>query len=163
MLKLSIPIAAILLTCQRASAQEHDYSVTAVKDTDKATLVVQDQTLRVRIQSASGIGVVKLVSNTSNHEWPSTVELVIVDNAGRALRELEGFSIQGNNFRVTGSRRESGQMTCVRRGENPGEVKKTRKIDVRVKKAAGEMQVVIPGSLLSNESAVRIQWIDYYR
>ena len=144
---------------------EGDYSVVLGKQTDSVEFAMKGRNLEIEILSPGGIGRLELRVEKEGEAWPEAVVLVLRSEAGKPLKELEGFSVSGTKVRIQGSRRTSGKMDCheVGPGGQGGGKHNPRKVKVLVEKTATAMRVTIPGRLLKGESGIKIQWVDYYR
>ncbi|NIP93202.1 MAG: hypothetical protein GWO24_07000 [Akkermansiaceae bacterium] len=161
-----VQVALLLGLGLPGHAEDPAYAISLGKPTDEVELTRKGESLELKIKSPAGIGRAKLSLRRKGLKWPESIVLLIRLEDGKPLRELEGFSLQGRSFRVSGSRRTSGKMDAF--DLKPEEKKPAvdagpRKVDVRVAKTREAMRVVIPGALLAGESEVRIQWIDFYR
>lgn len=157
---ISLILSLTLIMCARA--QTEGYSVVIGTGTDSAETSVENDQLTVKIRSTRGIGRLELRAPKKQTRWPKTVVLSLQIKDGKPLKNLEGFTLNGEKIRIAGSLRTSGAMDC-HEVKPEGKKGPTRKVPVLVEKTGKTLKVTIPGSLLEGEASVKIQWIDFYR
>ncbi|GAA5510237.1 hypothetical protein [Novipirellula caenicola] len=150
-----------------ASAVER-YSLTLEKPHrpgDRGEITLSDEQLQVKILSSTGIGKLKLHRSATETSWPQTIVVLLQYASGDPLSELEGFTLRGESNLIQGSRRTSDAMDHFILTDEGTKFQNlpARKAKIRVSRTKEAMRVEIPGKLLSEETKIEIQWIDYYR
>ncbi len=135
------------------------------KSDDRGEIKLTDKQLQIQIFSSVGIGQLKLHRSAAETSWPQTVVLLIQHKPGKPLAELEGFTLRGKSILIQGSRRTSGAMDQFILTDEGAKFQNlpSQKANIRVSRTKDAMRVEIPGELLSAETEIEIQWIDYYR
>ncbi|WP_345326715.1 hypothetical protein [Novipirellula rosea] len=135
------------------------------KSDDRGEIKLTDKQLQIQIFSSVGIGQLKLHRSAAETSWPKTVLLLIQHKPGKPLAELEGFTLRGKSILIQGSRRTSGAMDQFILTDEGTKFQNlpSQKAKIRVSRTKDAMRVEIPGELLSAETEIEIQWIDYYR
>ncbi|WP_040769282.1 hypothetical protein [Novipirellula maiorica] len=167
------PLAALLLivlslTSPLNASDVERYSLTmdkTKKPGDRGEITLADEQLQIQIFSSTGIGKLKLQRGTTETSWPKTVVVKIQYITGKPLAELEGLTLRGKAILVQGSRRTSGAMDQFILTDQGTKFQNlpSQKAKIRVLPTKEAMQIEIPGKLLSDETKIEIQWIDYYR
>ncbi|TWU17429.1 hypothetical protein Pla52o_52330 [Novipirellula galeiformis] len=146
-------------------ASGDDFAITMQKRCEQSEIQQSDQKLEIKIHSSFGIGRIKVERRCPSTSWPETIVLQIQYEAGKPLKELEGFTLRGEKLLITGSRNTGGQMDQFGLAEDQTSFqdKPSGKANIRVDRTNETMRIVIPGKLLADEVSLEIQWVDYYR
>jgi hypothetical protein len=121
------------------------YALTLASPRDEAVLATNDKNLEVKIKCPSGIGRGRLSRRPSAKEWPEEIVLLIRLEDGKPLEELEGFELRGEKIEIHQFRK------------NP------ELSEIKIEKTETAMKILIPGKILTGETDLKLQWIDFYR